>query len=41
MLALLRIDGEYVRYSTGIEDLLKLIGYLEVAKYDSLKRMSD
>lgn len=38
---LLKIGTEYHRYSTDIKDMATLISMLEIAKFDSLKRMSE
>lgn len=41
MLAFVRIGKEYFRFSTGLQDIMKLISVLEVAKYDCIQRMQD
>ena len=40
VVVLLKIKGQYVRYSTKIDDTLKLVGFVETLKHDVLKRMS-
>lgn len=40
ILVITRLGGDYHRYSTGVEDLRALIGALEIAKYDALRRMT-
>jgi hypothetical protein len=40
ILVLTRVGGDYHRYSTGVEDLRALVGALEIAKYDALRRMT-
>ena len=40
VVVLLKIKGQYVRYSTKIDDTLKLVGFVEPLKHDVLKRMS-
>ena len=40
VVVLLKIKGQYVRYSTKIDDTLKLVGFVETIKHDVLKRMS-
>jgi len=37
---LAKIDGNYHRFSSGIEDLMQLVATLELAKFDTLQRMS-
>jgi hypothetical protein len=37
---LVKIDGDYHRFSSGITDLMQLVATLELAKYDALQRMS-
>ena len=37
---LAKIDGNYVRFSSGISDLMQLVATLELAKFDTLTRMS-
>lgn len=41
LFVLLKIGTEYHRYSTDIKDMATLISMLEIAKFDSLKRMSE
>ncbi len=38
LLAFIKINGDYNRVSTGINDMLRLIGVLETAKYDCITR---
>ena len=40
VVVLLKIKGQYVRYSTKIDDTLKLVGFVETLKHHVLKRMS-
>lgn len=37
---LAKIDGNYHRFSSGIEDLMQLVATLELAKFDALQRMA-
>jgi hypothetical protein len=37
---LAKIDGDYVRFSSGIGNLMQLVATLELAKFDALTRMS-
>jgi hypothetical protein len=39
MLVLVKVNGEYLRYTTSIDNAIEVIGQLELAKYDTLKRM--
>jgi hypothetical protein len=41
MLAFVRIGNDYHRYSSGFEDIMKLIGALEIAKHDCIQRMQN
>lgn len=34
-----KMNGEYVRYTTNVDNAMELIAQLELAKYDTLKRM--
>jgi carbamate kinase len=34
-----KMDGAYVRYTTTVDNAMELIAQLELAKYDTLKRM--
>lgn len=36
---LAKIDGNYHRFSSGIEDVMQLVATLELAKFDALQRM--
>jgi hypothetical protein len=36
---MVKIDGEYHRYSSGLDDLMQLVATLELAKFDALNRM--
>lgn len=38
---LVKMGGDYHRFSSGITDLMKLVATLELAKFDCLRRMSD
>jgi hypothetical protein len=38
---LAKINGNYHRFSSGIGNLMQLVATLELAKFDSLTRMSD
>ena len=38
---LVKIDGNYHRFSSGISNLMSLVATLELAKFDALQRMSD
>jgi hypothetical protein len=37
---LVKIGGDYHRFSSGITDLMQLVATLELAKFDTLQRMS-
>jgi len=37
---LAKIGGDYMRFSSGITDLMRLVATLELAKFDALTRMS-
>lgn len=39
MIVMLKIDGEYVRFSSSINDTMAMIAQLELLKYDVMKRM--
>lgn len=39
MLVLVKVNGEYLRYTTSMDNAIEVIGQLELAKYDTLKRM--
>lgn len=36
---LAKIDGDYHRFSSGIDDMMQLVATLELAKFDTLQRM--
>lgn len=38
---MIKIDNEWNRWSTGVTDLVQLVGVLELIKHDSLRRMED
>jgi len=38
-LILLKVDGKYLRYSTGIDNALDEVAQLELLKHDILRRM--
>jgi ABC-type Zn uptake system ZnuABC Zn-binding protein ZnuA len=40
LLVIMKSGADYHRYSTGIDDLRALVGALEIAKYDALRRMT-
>jgi len=40
LLIIMKSGADYHRYSTGIDDLRGLVGALEIAKYDALRRMT-
>ena len=40
VLVFVKLGGEYQRISTGIDDLVQLLGVLELAKYDTLQRIT-
>lgn len=40
LFVLAKIDGNYHRFSSGIEDLMQLVATLELAKFDALQRMA-
>jgi hypothetical protein len=37
---LVKIGGDYVRFSSGVDNLMHLVATLELAKFDALQRMS-
>jgi hypothetical protein len=37
---LAKIGSDYMRFSSGITDLMRLVATLELAKFDALTRMS-
>ena len=37
---LVKIGGDYMRFSSGIDNLMHLVATLELAKFDALQRMS-
>lgn len=39
MLVLVKVNGEYLRYTTSLDNAIEVIGQLELAKFDTLKRM--
>ena len=39
MLVMIKLDGNYVRFSSKINDTMALIAQLEILKFDILKRM--
>lgn len=39
VLMFVRIDGNYHRFSSGLDDMMELVAMLELAKYDTLRRM--
>lgn len=39
MIVMLKLDGEYVRFSSSINDTMAMIAQLELLKYDVMKRM--
>ena len=39
MLVMVKLDGNYVRFSSKINDTMALIAQLELLKFDILKRM--
>ena len=39
MLVMVKLDGNYVRFSSKISDTMALIAQLEILKFDILKRM--
>ena len=39
MLVMIKLDGNYVRFSSNINDTMALIAQLEILKFDILKRM--
>lgn len=39
VLMFIRIDGNYHRFSSGLDDMMELVAMLELAKYDTLRRM--
>jgi hypothetical protein len=41
VLVLVKIAGDYHRFSSGIGNLMQLVATLELAKFDALQRMSD
>ena len=40
LLVMVKLDGEYVRFSSILEDSTETIAILELLKYDIMKRMS-
>jgi excinuclease UvrABC nuclease subunit len=38
---LVKIDDDYHRFATRLEDMSRLLGVLEISKYDTLRRMTD
>jgi len=41
VLAVVKIDGEYHRFSSGLTDMMQLVAVLELAKHDTLCRMRE
>ena len=39
LLVMVKLDGEYVRFSSSINDTMAMIAQLELLKYDVMKRM--
>lgn len=39
MIVMLKLNGEYVRFSSSINDTMAMIAQLELLKYDVMKRM--
>ena len=39
MIAMIKLDGNYVRFSSKITDTMALLAQLELLKYDILQRM--
>lgn len=37
---LVKTDGQYLRYSTGTDNIMEDVGQLELLKFDILKRMT-
>lgn len=37
---LVKINGDYMRFSSGTGDLMHLVATLELAKFDALQRMA-
>jgi hypothetical protein len=40
MTMLIKIDGEYIRFSSSIEDIMSVVAQYELAKFDALRRMT-
>lgn len=40
LIILVKVKGQYVRFSTKIDDTVGLVGFLETLKYDVLRRAS-
>jgi len=40
LVALVKIKGSYVRFSTKIDDTVNLVGFIETLKHDVLRRAS-
>ena len=38
---LIKIDDDYHRFATRLEDMARLLGVLEISKFDTLRRMAD
>lgn len=41
VLAVIKIGGDYHRFSSGLTDMMQLVAMLELAKHDALCRMSE
>tara|TARA_Y100000004_G_scaffold196993_1_gene269182 strand:- start:3903 stop:4154 length:252 start_codon:yes stop_codon:yes gene_type:complete len=39
MIVMIKLNGDYVRFSTSIENTMELVAQLELLKYDVMKRM--
>ena len=40
MTMLIKIDGEYIRFSSSIDDIMAVVAQYELAKFDALRRMT-
>ena len=40
VLVLVKIGGDYHRFSSGLTDMMQLVATLELVKHDTLQRMS-
>lgn len=41
VMALVKIGPNYHRFSTGVKDMVTMVGMLELAKVDCIQRMGD